>query len=164
LSDLRILGYKFNSYNLKNKNYKSLHDKFTKIITQAKNERKNQWFVNAYNNITDVHVDNVYIIVPKSIDDLVKEGKSLNHCVGNGTYAKRVIEGKSKIFFVRKNPEEPLLTAEVTGEGIRQLRGYDNLHDRVSDQFFRKSKEVLKNYLQGRYNDQMRKEKTYVTN
>jgi hypothetical protein len=106
----------------------------------------------------------VYIIVPKSIDDLVKEGKSLNHCVGNGTYDKRVIEGKSKIFFVRKNPEEPLLTAEVTGEGIRQLRGYDNLHDRVSDQFFRKSKEVLKNYLQGRYNDQMRKEKTYVTN
>lgn len=163
LNDLRTLGYKLNDYNLKNKNYKERHNELSKRITQAKNKKKNKAFIDAYNNINDVQVDDVFIIVPKSMDDLVDEGKTLNHCVGNGTYANKVIEGKSKIFFVRKNPDEPLLTAEVSGEDVRQLRGYGNLLNKVSEQFFNKSKTILKNYLQGQYNDQMRKEQRHAT-
>jgi hypothetical protein len=158
LNDLKMLGYKINNYNLKNKNYKERHQEFSKRITQANNKKKNEMFVNAYNYINDIHVDNVFIITPKSMEDLVKEGDALKHCVGNGTYANRVVKGESKIFFIRKNPEEPLLTAEISGEEIKQIRGYDNLYENVDDQFLKKSKDILKNYLSGQYNDLIRKE------
>lgn len=67
------------------------------------------------------------IVVPKSGSEIVREGKTLHHCVGG--YAARHIEGKTTILFLRheKRPERPWMTIELTGKDtIRQIHGYKN--------------------------------------
>ena len=53
------------------------------------------------------------ILVPKDIDDLIQEGNFLHHCVGS--YADKIINKDSKIFFMRLNKEidKPLVTIEI---------------------------------------------------
>ena len=69
-----------------------------------------------------------YIIIqPKSISDIVNEGKVLSHCVGG--YAERHAEGKLTIMFLRKKskPDKPYYTIEVSNDyHIVQCRGYKN--------------------------------------
>lgn len=65
--------------------------------------------------------------------EIVKEGQCLHHCVGNGGYARKMVEGDSYIIFMRKKeqPEEPYYTLEVSPDGeIRQAYGkYDKKPD-----------------------------------
>lgn len=53
------------------------------------------------------------ILVPKDIDDLIQEGNFLHHCVGS--YADKIINKDSKIFFMRLNKEidKPFVTIEI---------------------------------------------------
>lgn len=67
------------------------------------------------------------VIVPKSVEEIVYEGKALSHCVGG--YAQRHVEGKLHILFLRKlsEPDTPYYTMEVNTSGkIVQCRGYKN--------------------------------------
>jgi hypothetical protein len=67
------------------------------------------------------------IVLPQSVEDIVREGKLQNHCVGG--YADRHAEGKLHILFLRKiaEPTVPYYTMEVSTNGnIRQCRGYAN--------------------------------------
>lgn len=67
------------------------------------------------------------VYVPKSVEEIVYEGKILSHCVGG--YAKRHAEGKLHILFLRKlsEPDIPYYTMEVNTSGkIVQCRGYKN--------------------------------------
>lgn len=61
-----------------------------------------------------------------SSNELIEEGKALNHCVG--TYADRYAEGKTNIFVIRKlsNPDKPYYTMEVADNRIKQTRGKNN--------------------------------------
>lgn len=66
------------------------------------------------------------VIIPKVSNDLKREGSLLCHCVGS--YIKRVIDGNSYIVFLRQKDDEekPLVTIEVIGDRITQVRGLHN--------------------------------------
>ncbi len=61
-----------------------------------------------------------------SHEELIKEGKILNHCVAR--YAARHSEKETTIFFIRhiKEPDEPFYTLEYRNNVIVQDHGYDN--------------------------------------
>ena len=70
------------------------------------------------------------VIIPESAEEIVREGQTLHHCVSG--YAKRHIEGKTIILFLRKRrkPWRSFLTVELYEESgkafIRQVHGYKN--------------------------------------
>lgn len=66
------------------------------------------------------------IVCPSTPEDLVQEGKNLNHCVGG--YAERVAKGQCLIVFLRhtEEPEKPFYTIEVRGDQIQQIHGDHN--------------------------------------
>jgi hypothetical protein rflaF_05699 len=64
---------------------------------------------------------------PQSYEEIVEEGKILNHCVGG--YAERHALGKLTILFLRTTdkPDVPYYTMEVSNDGrIIQVRGLRN--------------------------------------
>ncbi|ALA47954.1 putative PcfJ-like protein [Brevibacillus phage Sundance] len=66
------------------------------------------------------------IIAPSESNDLIKEGESLSHCVAS--YVKDVAKGLCKILFLRetRNVETPVVTIEIRGNQIKQIRGKGN--------------------------------------
>lgn len=66
------------------------------------------------------------VVLPTEPDDLVKEGDSLSHCVAS--YVDDVIKEKCQIVFVRsrERKEDSLLTLEIRGGRVVQLRGKQN--------------------------------------
>lgn len=66
------------------------------------------------------------IVSPKEMDDLVKEGSELSHCVAS--YVTDIVSKRCKIFFLRKtkNIDMPFATVETRGNNVRQARGYAN--------------------------------------
>lgn len=150
IEDLKTLKLKFNRYNLCNKDYHERHLELTKKIKKIQNAKKDQLLKKAYEGLQEALINDVYIKIPHSLEDLVEEGKTLHHCVGNGSYANRIIKGESKILFVRKEPEKPLLTAEVDANGVvKQLRGYGNREENVSESFLNKAKMAINQYVVG---------------
>lgn len=70
------------------------------------------------------------ILTPKDIEDVRKEGSSLNHCVLS--YVKRCIDTTDhQIVFLRKNDdiislETPLVTLHIYKNAVIHARGYNN--------------------------------------
>ena len=76
--------------------------------------------------------DKYAIIACKNLIDLVKEGRTLSHCVGS--YIQSVGNGKEYILFLRKKNmiDTPFFTIDVTPNKIvRQIHGYGNCN--ISD-------------------------------
>lgn len=77
------------------------------------------------------HFDNgrIMVRVPRSIEEIIDEGKALNHCVGS--YAERHALGKTTILFVRScaEPDKPLYTMELAADDpwkLLQIRAFRN--------------------------------------
>ena len=75
--------------------------------------------------------DDVYsIIVPDSIEDVLKESKELHHCAGSSNmYWEQIEKRESFIVFLRRNEEiyKPFYTLEIEPSGaIRQKSTYFN--------------------------------------
>ena len=87
--------------------------------------------------------------VPKSSAEIVTEGKVLEHCVGG--YAKRHLEGKTVILFLRRadEPDQPLVTIEMNSDGktIRQIHGWHNECVRVNGVFPKNPREIYAEFL-----------------
>ncbi|MDF2591378.1 MAG: hypothetical protein K0S75_844 [Clostridia bacterium] len=68
----------------------------------------------------------LFIRAAVSSQELVNEGKALNHCVGR--YSKDYADGKTNILLIRKErePDTPFYTLEVRGTTIYQTRGLRN--------------------------------------
>ena len=58
--------------------------------------------------------DTYAVVVPERVNDLVREGELLHHCVGEMGYDKRMAKGQSLIVFIRK--VEDITTPYVTVE------------------------------------------------
>lgn len=71
------------------------------------------------------------IVVPGSSQEIVREGKALQHCVGG--YAERHVKGATTILFLRRDeaPGESYVTVEINDADhkIRQAHGYRNEAD-----------------------------------
>lgn len=69
-------------------------------------------------------------IIAKSPNELVKEGKALNHCVGKRGYDKKFVDEETLIFFIRykENPKVPLVTVEysLSRKQVLQCYAYHN--------------------------------------
>lgn len=126
------LGYDIKDESISRpKDFYAAHERLTKILEAMANQEKQRLF-EANNRLREEmqYVDEelgLMIVLPKSIDDIVREGKLQNHCVGG--YADRHAEGKLHILFLRKisEPETPYYTMEVNTKGdIVQCRGYAN--------------------------------------
>ncbi|WP_316251587.1 PcfJ domain-containing protein [Streptococcus salivarius] len=65
---------------------------------------------------------------PKDESEIVKEGKTLHHCVGSYAKKKHFVYGTSIIVFVRDKTdrETPLYTLELKNNRIIQLKGERN--------------------------------------
>ena len=92
-------------------------------------EKQNKYLENFYEKAKGLEMSdsNYSIIACKDLMDLVKEGRSLSHCVGS--YVTSVSEGREYILFLRKNDDidTPYFTIDVTPEGrVRQIHGYGN--------------------------------------
>lgn len=66
------------------------------------------------------------IVVPKTAQDIIKEGHDMHHCVGG--YVSRVAAGQTTILFIRKKDklDESYYTLEVKGDEVIQCRGKYN--------------------------------------
>ena len=110
-------------------NLKEAHDLAADSYEKRRREKIEQERIEAfsrnvdnYRNLID-EVDDYKFIVPEEPDDLTKEGRKMNHCVGG--YINNVINGISKIIFVRKE-DEPYITIEVRGKAIVQAKKFRN--------------------------------------
>ncbi len=92
--------------------------------------------------------DGFSIVVPKSIGEIVLEGKLLSHCVGG--YAHRHMTGATTILFLRKTEEiySALYTIEIDDKTktIRQIQGFGNRTPLTeeAEAFFNEWKEEIK--------------------
>lgn len=86
---------------------KKYHDIVLKNIEELNcNEDKKNDFLTAVKKYYtgDIEVDNYVFTAPGSIPELIAEGNSLHHCIGN--YSDAIIEGISRIYFMREKGKE----------------------------------------------------------
>lgn len=115
------------------KNLNAAHDERTKAwaqIQKLKEEEKHKARTKILENKYAFALDGLRIVVPKTPQEIIDEGKKLKHCVGG--YADRHFAGSTVILFLRREaaPKKPLVTVEMGGNQIRQAHGYDD--DRTS--------------------------------
>lgn len=102
--------------------FKSHKDELKKYKTRRRNlEKKYRFQMGGY-----------CIVIPTSGEEIVREGRTLQHCVGG--YAARHMAGTTTILFLRKTrtPGRSFLTLEMDKKNgkdvIRQIHGYKNEH------------------------------------
>ena len=92
---------------------KELYEKFEKVA-------------NKYLPMQRVMNEDFVVIIAKSPADLIKEGETLNHCVGRMNYDQKFAREESLIFFVRdkNNPQKPFVTVEYSLQNKKILQCY----------------------------------------
>lgn len=110
------------------KNLVESHDDAVMKFNAIKHELDNQEYKKRLDNLKKLGYCNTHlaIVVPMKLEEILFEGKKLNHCVGS--YVDRVKEGKTTILFVRRmdDMESPFFTMEYSGDRIIQCRGKNN--------------------------------------
>lgn len=122
-----------NTFVLYPKNLKEKHEEYT-ILNQAKGlEKYNAKVKKAYQTL-DQHYsfsNKVFLIRPaRSVEEIVKEGHNLRHCVAGKNYVEGVANGSKAIMFIRKidDPDTPFFTLDLNLSqlSVYQCRGYKN--------------------------------------
>lgn len=110
------------------KSLSTAHDDAVKKFNAIKLEIKNQSYQNFLINLMVLEFSNngLSIVVPKKLDEIVQEGKKLNHCVGS--YVDRVQNKETTILFIRKTADinTPFYTMEYKNKRVVQVRGKNN--------------------------------------
>lgn len=130
IDQCRMLEYDITDESIsKPSDFQKMHERLSQLIEVKKNEiMTKQLEKHAEIRREFEYSNNRYIVIqPKTIDEIIDEGKALKHCVGG--YAQRHAEGKLTIMFLRlkDRPDKPYYTIEISDKGkIRQCRGYRN--------------------------------------
>lgn len=112
------------------KDLRERHDAADELLGMRRDQAVSAAYAKRYKKLCrkyEFAMSGLRIVVPKGGSEIIREGKTLHHCVGG--YAARHIEGKTTILFLRheKRPERPWMTIELTGsDTIRQIHGYRN--------------------------------------
>ena len=126
---------------------KQRHDELVEICNSKDDAVRAGEILEMYPNLEDVlsklkskyeFSDGKYsIIVPEKIEDILLEGRTLHHCVGNDRYWERIATNESYIMFLRlaEKPDKAYYTLEVEPGGtVRQKRTmYDRQNKDVDD-------------------------------
>ena len=111
---------------------KEAHDRLAKRFESVRSEIEQKTFEAATRKLKtqvhDFHRNGFMVTLPTCEADFVKEGQSLSHCVGNGTYFREHMRGENIIVFIRKEkePDTPFVTMQLNLKmlSIRQIYGY----------------------------------------
>lgn len=112
------------------KNLHRAHENTTKQVKLKADDLLNQKISKRYNELLKKFVfetDGLFIRPAASSQELIDEGKALNHCVGR--YADSYANGSTNILLIRKasQPDKPYYTMEATNDNrILQTRGKNN--------------------------------------
>lgn len=112
------------------------HDRTMKQIAFEKNKADREKFQKAVEKLEKfAWSEGEFFIRPaREQMELTAEGKALHHCVGG--YIKRMAEGETAIFFLRKvsEPDKPFYTLELQKKRVIQCRTEHNAsYDRKPD-------------------------------
>ena len=112
------------------------HDRTMKQIAFEKNKADREKFQKAVEKLEKfAWSEGEFFIRPaREQMELTAEGKALHHCVGG--YIKRMAEGETAIFFLRKanEPDKPFYTLELQKQRVIQCRTEHNAsYDRNTD-------------------------------
>ena len=105
-------------------------------IEQRKIARGFAKFVKKYSSLTHCSTNaNFAVLIAKNPADLEDEGKALHHCVGSGTYDKKMSRGETIIFFVRRinEMETPFVTFEYSPSSKKILQCYAKNNSKPED-------------------------------
>lgn len=136
LENAKKLGYELSVHNvLFPKNLRSAHDAAVGAVKYQQNKEKEERLKKRREALEKKYAfesEHFLIRPPRSIEEIIQEGKALRHCVGG--YAERYAEGKTTILFLRgrENQEKPLCTIEMRSgkePEIKQIHGYRNEWD-----------------------------------
>ena len=118
------------------KNLIDRHDTATQMVklqASAEARKKYNKRYQKLRNLYEFRLGDLCIIVPENGEEIVAEGKTLQHCVGG--YAGRHLEGKVDILFLRhvRKPNRSFLTIEMVARKtvsdkitLVQIHGYKN--------------------------------------
>ena len=111
------------------KNLRDAHDKATEtaaLLQERMEEQKMAKRTAALEKRYGFEWGRYLIRSPVSMEEIIREGKELCHCVGG--YAARHAEGKTTILFLRdrERPGRSLATIEMHGKTLAQVHGYSN--------------------------------------
>lgn len=131
LSLLKDLDINVNTKNLTMpKDLEVAHDNAVELLNQMEREVSERKYTKRLKQIKKLEADvaGFSFIVPRKVNDLIKEGKALSHCVGGSNYIEKHREGKTTIVFVRKKGQlnKPFYTLEYQNNRIVQIRGKHN--------------------------------------
>ncbi|SFE89800.1 PcfJ domain-containing protein [Peptostreptococcus sp. D1] len=135
-----------NRNNLYVKNIIDEHDKMVDLVNKRKYEKYNPIIREIYSGYNEklFENDDLVVIKPNTAVEILREGKSLNHCVAN--YIDKVANGKTLIFFLRKkeNVKRSYYTIEFKNNKVVQCRGFNNKNTTTEIELF--IKEFEKEY------------------
>lgn len=118
------------------KNLQERHDAATQMLKIQASAEARKKYQNRYKQLRKLYefrLGDLCIIVPESGEEIVAEGKTLQHCVGG--YAARHLDGKLDILFLRhvRKPNRSFLTIEMLPRKsalypvtLKQIHGYKN--------------------------------------
>ena len=117
LGMLKDLNIKVDNQNLvKPKDLKKAHDNVVKLMNEMNVARGDADIGKRLKSTMKLEktIDDYVLLVPKSLNELIVEGKSLHHCVGSSTYVEGHRKGQTTIVFVREKeyPNTPFFTLE----------------------------------------------------
>lgn len=114
--------------NLFPNNLNEAHRKTSAKVKMKKDEIVAQQIIKRASKLNKQYFEyGEFLVRPaSSSEELFKEGKHLQHCVGS--YAERYAQGRTDIYVVRRlsEPEKPFYTLEICNGVIIQCRGYKN--------------------------------------
>lgn len=94
---------------------------------RAKEKERFLKFLWEFNKHIEFQVNDLYVLTaPRSSEDLLIEGKTLNHCVGS--YVERIAKRETSIYFLRKKDylNQPFYTIEIKNGKVQQCRTTNN--------------------------------------
>lgn len=120
------------------KDLETRHDLATASLRTAEDKKAAKRYRVRYRRLTEQFAfsdGGLSVVVPEGVQDIVREGRVLKHCVGG--YADRHVNGAVTILFLRKEsaPGVPYVTIEMSVENncqelrVRQIHGYGNDRD-----------------------------------
>ena len=109
-------------------NFHAIHTRLTSIIKYDANKLNNEQLTSRIHERQRLEFayQDLILIQPKDVAEIIGEGKALQHCVGG--YAERHALGQTNIFFIRQKnkPDTPYYTIEILNYTIKQCRGFKN--------------------------------------
>ncbi|WFD11993.1 PcfJ domain-containing protein [Tepidibacter hydrothermalis] len=122
-----------NTFVLYPKNLKEKHEEYTIMIKSKNLKKHSQKVKDSFEKLNKIYSysNKKFLIRPaNSVDEIVREGQMLRHCVGGNHYVEGVAKGNRAIMLVRDidNPNTPFYTLDLnlTNLRITQCRGYRN--------------------------------------